>query len=108
MGNSVGMLVGVVCFVCGLIVVILGAVQPTLLIEVEEWTLINVLDDDTGLWTNENGDLKIDSAEDYEVGETREFKAGGNLGIIAIIAFVGALFMTTGLMFFVAHSRMSR
>lgn len=99
MGNNVG--IGVVCFVCSLIVVILGAAQPTLLIQTDEWTLINVLDDDNGLWMNEDGDLKIDSSEDHEVGETCEFEVDIDIIVIVMMICLGGVYMIIGIVCFV-------
>lgn len=104
MGNNLkgmGMAVGVVLVVCGLLLVILTIVQPSILLRGEEWTLINILDDGDGLWTNGDGDFKVDSAEGYEIGGSYESKVEINVGII----FLGVMFIIIGLMFFVGHSR---
>ncbi len=99
--NGVGMLVGIGIIICGLLLLILMAAQPSLLLQGEEWTLINMLDDNDGLWMNGNDDLRIDSAEGYEVGETYESEVETNFGI----AFLGVVFIMIGLAFLARRSK---
>lgn len=108
MGNnikSVGIAVGVVVFICGLVLAILIIAQPALLIQEdwEEWTLINILNDGNGLWMNGDGDLKIDSSEGYEVGDVYESGEGFTFGEIFVPLLIGATFMAIGFMFLAAH-----
>lgn len=99
--KGVGMLVGVVILICGLLVVILMVAEPSLLLQGEEWTLIDILDNNNGLWMNENDGLKIDSAEGYEVGEMYEPEVETDLGDV----FLGVVFIMIGFAFIVGHSR---
>ena len=104
MGNNlkvVGMLVGIGIFISGLLIFILIIAQPSLLLQGEEWTLVEVLDNDDGLWLNENGDFAVDSVEDYEIGETYESEARFD-GFIAII---GVMFMIIGFVIFIVHPK---
>ena len=108
MGNNlkgVGMTVGMGMVICGLLLVILTITQPSLLLQGEEWTLVNILDDGDGLWMNENGDSKVDSAEGYEIGGTYESEVENNVSFIIAVIFTGVMFTIIGLMFFVGHSR---
>lgn len=99
--KSVGMLVGAGTFSFGLLIVILIIVQPSLLLKGEEWTLIEVLDNDDGLWLNEDGDFAVDSVEGYEIGETYESEAGFDGGT----AFMGVVYIVVGFMIFIVHPR---
>lgn len=99
--ESIGMLVGAGAFFCGLLIVILIIAQPSLLMQGEEWTLIEVLDDDNGLWLSENGDFAVDSVEGYEIGETYESEAGFD----GVTAFMGVVFIILGFMIFITHPR---
>lgn len=104
MGNNlkgVGMLVGIGILICGLLLVFLMVTQPSLLLKGEEWTLIDILDNNDGLWMNENDDLRIDSAEGYEIGETYESEVETDLGAV----FLGTAFIMIGLIFIVGCSR---
>lgn len=99
--DVVGMLVGAGILICGVLLVFLTVAQPSLLLQGEEWTLIDILDNNDGLWMNENDDLKIDSVEDYEVGEMYETEVEIDSGIVLL----GVVFIMIGLVFIVGHSR---
>ena len=99
--KGVGILVGIGILICGLLLVFLMVTQPSLLLQAEKWTLINVLDDDDGLWMNEKDNFKVDSIDGYKVGETHESEVEIDFGTV----FVGVVFIMLGLVFIVAHSR---
>ena len=107
MGNNlkgVGMAVGVGMVICGLLLATLMIAQPSSLLQGEEWTLINLLDNDDGLWMDEDGDLKIDLSEGCEIGET--YKSEVEIDFVAV--FLGIMFMIIGIGFIVVHLGIER
>lgn len=102
--KSIGILIGLLMIVCGLALVILMVEQPTSLIEGEEWILVDLLDNGEGLWMDGSGNLKIDSSEGYEVGET--YKSETEIDFVIVL--LGMIFMIVGLGFVVMHSGIER
>ena len=62
-------------------------------------TLLDIYENGDGLWVDEDsGEIEIYSAEDCQIGETREFNEEGLsvLGLLPLL-FVGVAFLVIGL-----------